>query len=172
LNIGLKRIKTEFFCSTDTDQIFQPNFFGIISKQLSNRKRSVVLCKSYFLNKHPAATDTYAQMLREAKRSGKKPHGEGCCTGLWTRWAQNVGGWDESYIGYGAEDSDIILRAKLCKFKLTWINRLTSTIHMPHPKKNIYYSPKKYFLPNKRRYLKRKQRKDIIVNTGKAWGQL
>jgi glycosyltransferase involved in cell wall biosynthesis len=172
LNIGLKQIRTEFFCATDTDQIFQSNFFGTVCNRLNSVKRSVVLCKSHFIHRHPTETDFYAQLLKEARATGRRLHGEGCCTGLPTKWTQNVRGWDERYIGYGAEDSDIILRAKLCKFKLVWINKLTSTIHMPHPKKSAYYSAKKYLLPNRRRYLQRKQNKDIIVNTNKRWGQL
>jgi len=170
LNIGLRTIRTPFFCATDTDQIFQPNFFGVVLSTLLNKKRSVVLCKSYFLKVHPKPAETYEQLLEKAKASTTKVHGEGCCTGLWTKWAQNTHGWDEAYVGYGAEDSDVILRANLCKFSTVWVNKRTSTIHLPHPKTGVYYSNKAYFAENKRRYLLRKLNKDIIVNTHTPWG--
>ena len=143
LNIGLRQITTPFFCATDADQLFQPNFFSVVSKMLQQQKRCIVLCRTYSLRVLPNIDDEYFDLLNTAKTSGKKLHGEGCCMGLPTQWLRNVGGWDESYVGYGGEDSDIILRARLSRFRPIFINRFTTMIHLPHPKNTTYYSKNK-----------------------------
>lgn len=176
LNIGLKRIKTNFFCATDSDQIFQPNFFGSVYNQVKH-KVYCVLCRTYFLQTLPKdnfqkkiATD-YPSLLSLAKNSGKRIRGEGCCIGLPTNWALSVHGWNEAYIGYGAEDSDLILRAQQAGLTKVSVNHVTSMIHLPHAKGSIYYS-KKYLMPNKARYAKQKRSATLIVNTEKPWGAM
>jgi GT2 family glycosyltransferase len=171
LNIGLKAAKTKFVCFTDTDQIFQSNFFETIIAVLSKNEKLCILCKSNFLKELPSnfSLDNYSQLLRLTKKN--RIHGEGCCIGLKTGWLKKVNGWDESYVGYGGEDSDMIFRAKISGYKPTWINKFTSTIHLPHLRDKVYHSTK-HLKNNRKRYGKRTLKKDIIVNVGKKWGML
>lgn len=176
LNIGLKIIKTNFFCATDSDQIFQPNFFGSVYNKVKNSK-SCVLCRTHFLRDIPRdnfnqrISNDYFGLLKLAKNSGRKVRGEGCCIGLPTKWALRVHGWDEQYVGYGAEDSDVILRARRSGLKGISVNNITSMIHLPHAKGSVYYS-RKYFMKNKERYSKQKANTVLMVNTNRPWGVL
>lgn len=182
LNIGLKKIKTGFFCATDCDQLFQPNFFGVVYKSVIAGK-TCVLCRTHFLRNLPKNRSStyiaknYFGLLKRAKKSGRKVRGDGCCTGLPTQWAMHVRGWDERYIGYGAEDSDLIIRATRSGFTSCSINNHTSMIHLPHVKQSIYYS-NKYLLENRKRYgvqkklLQRSKGGNIVVNMKNNWGKL
>lgn len=176
LNIAIKQVESKFSCSTDCDQVYSPNFFGVVRNQLTRAQKRMILCKSYFLKQIPewfseqTVRSKYQAALKLAM-AGKRPHGEGCCTALPTKWIQKVGGWDEAYVGYGAEDSDIILRAKLCGFAPTYINSLASTVHLPHEKTGSYYN-KSALEKNRKLYNVRKHTKRIVANSGKEWGAM
>ena len=177
INIGIKNVKTKFMCITDIDQIFDKNFFSVVESTLLENPKQLVMCKTYFLKTIPKIITScdvgkkFPVLLGLAKNSGIKFHGDGCCNGILTKLAMKIGGYDETYIGYGGEDSDFALRANLCKFKTTWIHSKTNLVHLPHPKKGKYYS-KSVFLKNKVRYKKKVKTKSIVANIGKSWGEL
>lgn len=176
LNIGIKHIKTKYICTTDVDQIFADDFFHRVHAALRGGK-TLVMCKTHELKKQipewfvpPVTADIYKKLLKTIPK--RKLRGEGCCLGFTTNWAMRVHGWDERYKGYGAEDSDLMLRAMLSGLTRVWITKQTSLIHLPHEKKTKYYSNKN-FTRNKNMYLRRKKiDKDISVNTNKDWGML
>jgi hypothetical protein len=177
INIGLKQARTKFICATDVDQIFQKNFFAAVHDTVASGKH-LVLCRSSFVRSLPPdvvpenVAAHYEQLLQAALASGIKMHGEGCCIGLPLGWLDKARGWDEKYIGYGAEDSDVIYRARLSKFKPIVVNDKTSLIHLPHEKQSDYYSQDKYFKPNRTRYLLNKKAKVVVANTTGTWGEL
>lgn len=177
LNIGIKRIKTKYMCITDADQVFAKNFFVVVNKVLTKRSRSFVMCKTYFLRTIPDKITPdnvhkhYNLLLRLAKNSGLKPHGDGCCNGLETAWAKAVRGYDETYVGYGGEDSDFALRAKLAGLSKINIERQVSMVHLPHDKSGKYYN-KEVFKRNKQRYKNKEKTKTIVANSTSNWGKL
>jgi len=176
INIGIKETDTKWFCSTDADQIFATNFFSVVYNQLRRNKKYMVLCRTYFLrykiNDDPIHIQKQYDALLARCRQDKhtKMHGEGCCIGLPTAWLRHVNGWDERYIGYGAEDSDVIYRARIAGFKPVLLNNLTSMIHLPHGKNSVYYNQTTYFAKNKKLYSECKTKKQVVVNVGKSWG--
>jgi len=176
LNIGIKQVQTKFLCITDADQIFQANFFGVVYKHLLKNPKLFVMCYTHWLRKVPNIgmndlRKNYPLLLKEAKESGIRPHGDGCCNGVLTKWIKHVHGLDENYVGYGAEDSDLALRAKFDGLKVKWVHKETTMIHLPHPKTGKYYS-KEIFTKNKQRFYKRRVTKEIIVNKKGKWGLL
>ena len=50
-NIALKQVTSPYICATDTDQIFEPNFFGEVHKVLKNNTKAFVMCRTYFWKK-------------------------------------------------------------------------------------------------------------------------
>jgi len=175
LNIGIRAVKTKFMCITDADQIFAKNFFGVVHKRLVNNSRIFVMCHTYFLTKIPKGVtpdniaDNYPKLVKNLR--GSKTHGDGCCNGVLTRWVKRVRGYDEQYIGYGAEDSDFASRAELSGFKRTWIHKATTMIHLPHPKAGKYYD-QKVFKRNRKMFFKKQRTREKIVNKDKQWGKL
>lgn len=177
LNIGIRRIKTKYLCITDADQIFSPDFFSVVYAVLSKGKKAFIMCKTYFLRAIPEDVvpdnlgKNYKRLLQLAKNSGLKQHGDGCCNGVSTKWAQAVNGYDEAYRGYGGEDSDFALRAKFAGFRRVEISKRVSMVHLPHVKDGKYYN-KNVFKKNKRRYYEKERTKEIVANKEIEWGKL
>lgn len=175
LNIGIRKSTSKFVCITDTDQIFQRNFFEQVKTVLTANTSAFVMCKTYTLRSIPAniTPDTvqsnYDELLTLAKASGIALHGEGCCNGVSRAWVTSVGGFDEYYKGFGAEDSDLMLRAHWSKMPRIWINDRTTMIHLPHEKCGEYYE-KSVFDKNKNYFLSKKKSKKITANDKKQWG--
>ena len=102
-------------------------------------------CNTFFLKQIPKDVTVenirknYNRLLILAKQGGIKPRGDGCCNGILTAKAKKIRGYDESYIGYGAEDSDFALRALLFGANKKWIHKKTNMIHLPHLKVGKYY---------------------------------
>jgi len=177
LNIGIKRTKTKYLCITDADQIFSPNFFAVVYTRLVKNSKAFIMCRTPFLRSIPSdvspatISKNYKRLLHLARNSGLKQHGDGCCNGVQTAWAKSVHGYDEAYYGYGAEDSDFALRAKLARFVHVNIEKQVSMVHLPHLKKGMYYN-KKAFKKNKERYHNKVKTKEIIANIKVPWGAL
>ena len=177
LNIGIRKIKTKYLCIVDADQIFSPNFFSVVYRRLVKTPKVFVMCRTYFLRKIPNEITpnnlrrNYEHLLHLAKTSGLKYHGDGCCNGVRTDWAKSVRGYDESYYGYGGEDSDFALRAKLAGFHHMGIEKYVSMVHLPHAKKGMYYN-KDIFMKNKKRYRNKVKTEEIIANVEENWGNL
>lgn len=173
LNIGLKHINTSYLCATDADQVFNYNFFQSVRSTLGTAHKLFVMCHTHFLNKMlpmtPDALD-YKVLLQAAKVQCKRTLGDGCCNGVSTKWVKSVHGWDERYIGYGAEDSDMMLRAKFAGYRPVFIHNKTNMVHLPHPKSSAYYS-KRNLDRNRAIFGVRKKKKDIVVNAIR-WGVL
>lgn len=179
INIGIRAVTTPYLCITDADQIFQPNFFGVMLKTVSTIPNSFVMCKTWSLLRHPADVPfdvhghIYASILSEAKKSGVPLHGDGCCNGVATQWATSVRGYDETYVGYRAQDSNFALRAVMGGLKKVWIEGKTSMVHLPHERVGAYYSTK-YVVFNKKKYKKQTQlpaSKLIVANVSGHWGE-
>lgn len=177
LNIGIKASDTRYICITDADQIFQSNYFGAVYSLLTAKKASFIVCNTHFIKNYPPGfvlTDVvaqYAELLRIAKDSGLRIRGDGCCQAVSKKWLMMVNGYDETYIGYGAEDSDLRLRAKLAGFNFASAFGSTSMIHLPHEKSGVYYSAAN--LRRNRLYYRMKTlTKQIVANQDKPWGEL
>jgi GT2 family glycosyltransferase len=178
MNIGIKQSKATFICATDADQVFHPKFFNFFILAARKLKR-LILCKTYFLPKLPKNPphnfmDNFNTYVKIA-RNYKPLRGEGCCIGLPRQWLIKVHGWDEQYYGYGAEDSDIIFRARCAGFLPENLHQFTAMIHLPHKRTTEYHS-NAILKKNKHRYyiMKTKYKKgnSLVVNTDNNWGIL
>lgn len=174
LNIGIRGVNTKYTCITDADQIFQPNFFYTVRSALEEKK-VFVMCKTHFLSTPISNTFLekpleYFSILKSAKDQQGKVHGEGCCNAVTTAWLNAVRGYDERYIGFGAEDSDLMYRAKYAGLKRIWLEDKTSMIHLPHDKTGVYYD-QSMFDKNKKLFDELKKTKKVVVNCD-DWGQI
>lgn len=180
INIGIRAVETKFLCITDADQIFQSNFFGVVDAILNTVPKSFVMSRTHFLGKMPKFTEfdvagsVYADLLRTARNSGIPPHGDGCCNGIPTALAIKMRGYDETYVGHRAQDSDFALRAISCGLRKVWIQNRSSMIHLPHLRIGKYYD-NAYRNKNREKYFSKADgnQKDIaIANKDAPWGEL
>lgn len=175
MNIGVKAAKTDYVCLTDVDQIFQPNFFGIVLAELRNSSKVFVRCKTYFstyLPPFPADTINwlkYRKFLANVRRKQiKDPHGEGCCHGVSKKWLISVRGHDEKYIGWGYEDKDLVLRASAAGYNMVWVDNKTSMVHLPHKRDKNYFRFA-HISKNKARFEKKREHIRVKANNT-VWG--
>jgi len=183
LNIALHYVKTRFVCATDADQIFNPNFFGLVYDHLKKHKNIIVMCKTYLAgqlyNVKPRdilQNAGYNKLLCYTRGARQHRIGEGCCMGLPTAWLKSVNGWDENYVGWGYEDTDLLFRAELAGLKRCYIDHITDMVHLPHSRVSKYYG-NNYGVKNKRRLMQKQSSKlpkgKIIVADNKiSWDQL
>lgn len=175
LNIGIKSVNTKYLCVTDADQLFAPNFFDALMRKLLGKPRLYVMCKTHFLKHIPKYVDTssvvnnYKKLLTLSKKTTPKLRGEGCCQATTTRWFKQVRGYEEQFIGFSGEDSDVNIRAVKSGLKKVWIHHATSMIHLPHPKTGVYYSAK-HRVHNRELYVKRARSNCVIANLSGKWG--
>lgn len=180
INIGIKSLKTRYVCITDVDQIFQPNFFAVVSNVLNRYNNCFVLCWTYRLNRIPRGLtekdvgEKYNLFLAQAKKDTKRLFGDGCCHATTTKWIKATRGYEESFIGWGPEDSDMTYRAHwVWGKKLINIRNRTSMIHLPHPKRiNKEYYDSSVRDRNIKLYKDRRNSKTKVANAGKEWGKL
>lgn len=179
INIGIRNVKTKKLCVTDADQVFQENFFGIVNNTIERENRPFVLCWTHRLWKLPSGTvpenirEDYPNLLDLAKKVAPKLYGDGCCHATYTNWFLRVRGYEEKFIGWGYEDSDMTYRAHwVDKLRLINIKNMTSTIHFPHPKRNNPYYSSKYKDSNAKLYRQRRSRKILLSNDNRRWGRI
>lgn len=182
LNIALHYVNTRFICCTDADQVFNPNFFGLVYNHLCKQKNIIVMCKTYLLkNLHKVkpndilTNNGYNRLLVAAQKEHQKRIGEGCCIGLSLDWITSVNGWDENYIGWGYEDTDLLFRAELAGLKRCYIDHKTNMIHLPHSRVGKYYNNTNG-VRNKRRLIQKQaskipKNKLIRADNKTAWGK-
>lgn len=177
LNIGIKEVKTKFICVTDADQIFQSNFFNVVYGHLCQDSNSFLMCRTHFLKAIPSyftpkeVHKHFAHMITLCKRDRINFCGDGNCNATLTQWFNQVQGYDENYIGFAAEDSDLVFRAMQSGLNRIWLDDKTNMIHLPHIHTGVYYD-KKYIAANKARFNQRitQEKLSLVVNPPGEWG--
>lgn len=176
LNIGIKQICTKYVCVTDADQIFSENFFKIVYDKLSHDNNICVKCKTYKLHRIPElitvenVSSMYESLLLPlAKEHTNKLYGDGFCHGIDVEFLLQNNGFDEQFIGWGYEDSDMTYRS-LKKKKGIDITHIVTAIHLPHKIDNTYTKNK--FKEKNKLYFLKKKKLGLTTNNNKKWGLL
>jgi hypothetical protein len=112
------------------------------------------------------------------KSTGRKLRGYGCCHATQTKWLHKVHGYDEQhYVGWGAEDRDLELRAQYDGMKMRWVHDHTNMVHLPHSQNGEYYNEGliQKNLDTLERFKNIKDKKEKmrrIIANGDNWGEL
>jgi len=177
VNIGLTKVKTKYVCFTDTDQVFGPNTFGVISSMCSLYPNPFMYSSTYFIKSAIPEGVTpenvsvkYPELLELAKLEST-PYGDGCLHVVKTKYAKAIGGYEEQFLGWGPEDSDFRRMAKANKLKFVDITKRVTMIHLPHAKSGQYYS-KELYEKNLLLYKNRRKAHAARANSGIAWGSV
>lgn len=136
LNRGLWEARAPISFCTDADMIFEPNFLSVVSatlRAIDNRGMVVSRCWDLpDLGAEKRWTKEHYPELKE-KATIRPTGGTGACQATLTEWFRKVGGYDEKYIFWGFEDSDMFFRARKDGLSPCWIHEQTSMLHQYHP---------------------------------------
>jgi predicted glycosyltransferase involved in capsule biosynthesis len=143
-NIGIQNSKTEYVMTTDADMLFGKGFIEKVYKNLfedsfiESRTTYIptgVMWKIYkkeidFLGIH----GKYQKFGRTKKRSTCG----GCQATSYKNW-EKLKGYNESMIGWGSEDQELLKRAEILGLKIVWLGEKEDCIlfHQEHQKEDI-----------------------------------
>jgi GT2 family glycosyltransferase len=180
-NIGLKEVDATYTVFSDVDEVFAPNFFEEILNKAKSNQKLYVKCMTYGVHlpnigaipiKPEDLPGGYTELLTFAEAQSTLG-GDGCCHCTSTDWVMKTRGFDETFKGWGPEDSDITWRAIQTGLQIEYINNVTSMIHIGHQRD---LSPAGYQgeVTKKRNfdYLKIKRDKNILIGNSGEWGIL
>jgi glycosyltransferase involved in cell wall biosynthesis len=142
LNIGI-RATTEsawFVMTMDVDMILAPEFLDVVYSTLAANPRAFVMCEISDLPCGISLPDSADELERSlpALRCRCRPRGIGGTGAIQAALREfffDVRGYDEDLKWWGAEDGDMVLRAKRSMFDITWITDRTFMLHQWHTRR-------------------------------------
>jgi glycosyltransferase involved in cell wall biosynthesis len=172
-NIGVRAAKSDLICFLNPDGLFDENLLEEILRIHRLHSRGVLIQgRRYDLTAEYTNRVLKGNFDSDLKHIFKtfqgKLHGdaaEGDCQSFPKQTFLDIGGYDEDYSGWGADDNDFADRIVEYGLPKVWIDhRQCQLLHLYHARsyKNIDR--------NRRIYNKRKGK--IIRNEGREWGQL
>ncbi|NVB36245.1 glycosyltransferase family 2 protein [Pseudenhygromyxa sp. WMMC2535] len=136
LNLGIQHASADYLLCTDADMIFAPNFVSSILEVHARRPRqALVVCACSDLPQRVPERD-YAlsdfEWLR-AQADRRKSIGTGACQSATREFFFHARGYDEAFVHWGSEDTDMRDRALAYGLELEWISDRTEMFHQWHP---------------------------------------
>jgi predicted glycosyltransferase involved in capsule biosynthesis len=143
-NVGVRNARTEYIMTTDVDMFFGPNFVDELLKKV-NPGTFVESRTMYWKGRHTAKIyrgelDPFTDLDRcKVGRIKKRTTAGGCQCAHIDQWTK-VRGFDESFVGWGSEDFDLLTRMNRSGARVKWMGESRESInlfHQHHPKPNI-----------------------------------
>lgn len=161
-NIAIRSCQSDYIATTDVDIFFGPKFMGEVAKLLSP---NVMVESRVMYWKEPIAKLVYEGIknpynIDECKIGRiKKRTTPGAIQCMHKSSWENLSGYDEKYIGWGSEDYDLVVRAKMAGIKVKWLGESIDSImafHQPHSRNTksdlAYQENNKKILENVKSY--------------------
>ena len=172
INIVLKQCKTPYFMVADMDMIFHPDFAIKIRKHL--KQQEVTYFKVGILTQEESALEKSFEDYNVKFYTNEEATG---MTLFPTNVLKNIGGFDEFYHGWGAEDTDVHVRLLNSGIPVHFYKEDTLLLHQWHPK---YYRSLESKMPFhdtleqiNHSYIKLARKfKKQQANVNQAWGIL
>jgi glycosyltransferase involved in cell wall biosynthesis len=170
LNVGIRAATARYVLCTDADIIFAPNFLpAALAAHERTAGRGFVVCKCHDL---PASIPLRLWSERDfdelgAQASLRHTFGTGACQSARRSFFERVRGYDEKYLFWGKEDTDMLVRANHCGLALTWIEGETKMLHQWHSKTKRNAGI--YWTMNRLRFALTKNR---VVKNDERWGRV
>lgn len=168
LNIGIQSATGELCFCTDADMIFAPNFVSqLLEASTAEADNALILCRCHDLAE--GAVDGAVSVadypkLRETAEV-RDTSGTGACQVARRDFFVAVRGYDEAFKFWGAEDNDMVSRARRFGLSRVWLGEDTAMLHQWHATtKNDRPIRRKL---NSWRY---KLTRHIVVKNRKRWG--
>ena len=145
-NVGVRHGKGEYVMTTDVDMIFEKDFMATLMSLAT--PTNLVESRTLYL-KPPACAKIYNETVDplndwhacKGGRIKKRSTAGGCQAMHKDSWAK-LHGFDERYYGWGSEDQDLIVRAKMAKLNVVWMGEQSKPsdirlFHQYHPKPDL-----------------------------------
>jgi len=134
-NIGIRHAKAAYIMTTDVDCIFSIDFIQTTLRNMD--KKTIIHCRVWELPENYVGNlGDFTEMKKASILRDRG--GYGTCQVFPKKWAYEVGGFDEKYVTWGAEDKDFFIRAKNDGLKIMWIENETAYFHQWHPQINRF----------------------------------
>jgi predicted glycosyltransferase involved in capsule biosynthesis len=148
-NVGVRNAKAEYIMTTDVDMLFGKDFVKTLMSKVG--KNILVESRTMYLKPLPAKMiyegkiDPYNDIDNCKRGRIKKRTTAGGCQCMHINSWEKIRGFDESYVGWGSEDYDLLTRAKKAGIRARWMGESRESImlfHLPHSrdtKKDLEY---------------------------------
>ena len=168
LNIGIRAATGAHILCTDADMIFAPTFFAVLlAAHRRAGDRSFVVCRCHDLPQSLALRawrEADFAPLR-ARAALRQTFGTGACQSAARSFFGRLQGYDEKYLVWGKEDTDMLVRAVRYGLTLTWIDGETAMLHQWHRKRKD--EAQFFWTLNRLRFALTKHR---LVKNSANWG--
>jgi GT2 family glycosyltransferase len=168
MNIAIRAAQGTFVLCTDADMMFEPNYVTTVLFCLEQDDRQFVVCRCLDLPESlPEQAWAFEDFPRLRTRAAyRETKGTGACQATRRDWFVRVRGYDEKYVFWGFEDTDMLRRAQRDGLRTVWIHEQTSMLHQWHPTDNGTRPALKY--KNKLRFW---LTRGIVRKNSANWGE-
>jgi glycosyltransferase involved in cell wall biosynthesis len=137
LNIGIRLAETDYVLTSDADMIFAPDFVETVLN--AQNGRSLVCCAPRWL---PETFTDWEHIVDYADIFPKGGHvHKGGCQCVPLSVMQELRGFDENLVYWGAEDTDLHSRLVTWGLHECWVDDETSIFHQWHPPDKVNVPP-------------------------------
>jgi glycosyltransferase involved in cell wall biosynthesis len=170
LNLGIQHASGDYVLCTDADMIFAPNFVqSILDVHARMPGKALVVCACSDLPERVPEQDwdlaDFPELSQAANR--RKSIGTGACQSASREFFFHSRGYDERYVHWGSEDSDMRDRALKHGLSMQWISEQTEMLHQWHPTSR--YSR---LIQNRKNALRYWFTRHQVVKNLERWGNL
>ncbi len=168
LNLGIQEASGEYLLCTDADMIFDARFVpSLLAVHARLPQKALVVCRCSDLPKGVSERDYALSDLGwlhdRAKR--RKSIGTGACQSATREFFFHARGYDESFVHWGSEDTDMRDRALAYGLEMVWVSDETEMFHQWHPTSR--YSR---LLQNRKNAIRYFLTRHKIVKNTERWG--
>jgi hypothetical protein len=121
MNIGIYRVQTEYFISTDIDMVFESDIISETIANLGVNKK--IHCRPHWLPRSGKKNKSYTH---------DNAH-HGAFMVMRKEEFLNLGGFSENIMFWGMEDTELNVRAEHAGFEIVWLPRHIKMYHVWHP---------------------------------------